>query len=76
MAPHAKVLLYERLVEPDYRATMSVLHLDLEMMVILGGMERTEREFRALLERSGLAMTRILPVVGAPDFRLIEASAK
>ncbi|HMS11434.1 MAG TPA: hypothetical protein PKE66_18235, partial [Pyrinomonadaceae bacterium] len=34
--------------------------LDLEMLVSPGGKERTAKEFEALLERSGLKLTRII----------------
>ena len=35
--------------------------MDLNMLVILGGVERTEDEFRHLLERAGFCLTRIVP---------------
>ena len=35
--------------------------LDVNMMLIPGGKERTEEEYRTLLRRSGFALTRILP---------------
>jgi hypothetical protein len=34
---------------------------DLVMLVISGGRERTEEEFRALYERAGFCLTRIVP---------------
>jgi predicted O-methyltransferase YrrM len=38
--------------------------LDLQMMVALGGRERTEREFAALLERAGFRLTLAKPLPG------------
>ena len=35
--------------------------IDLEMLLMPGGRERTEEEFRALFERAGFNMTRIVP---------------
>jgi hypothetical protein len=35
--------------------------MDLEMLVMPGGKERTEREFRQLFERAGFTLTRIVP---------------
>ena len=35
--------------------------MDLEMLMMPGGRERTADEFRALFERSGFEMTRIIP---------------
>ena len=75
MTPGNRLLLYERLVTADYGACMSVLHLDLEMMVNVGGIERTEAQYRSVLTRAGLETTRILPVVGVADHVLIEAFA-
>src|SRR6185369_10986956 len=34
---------------------------DLEMLVMAGGMERTEDEFRALLAEGGFALRRVIP---------------
>jgi hypothetical protein len=34
---------------------------DLEMLLIPGGLERTEAEFKSLLERAGFRLTRIIP---------------
>jgi predicted O-methyltransferase YrrM len=40
--------------------------VDLEMLAVVGGRERTEAEFRALFARAGLALTRVLPLEGLP----------
>jgi hypothetical protein len=44
---------------------------DLKMLQGANGRERTEAEFRLLLERSGLRLTRVVPTVSA--FSLVEA---
>jgi hypothetical protein len=44
--------------------------LDAQMLVILGGRERTEAEFRTLMQRTALRLTRVLPVDSL--FHLIE----
>jgi hypothetical protein len=45
--------------------------MDLEMLVMLGGKERTEQEFRRLLAAAGLELTRI---VSTPSpFSVVEA---
>lgn len=44
---------------------------DLNMMVMTGGRERTEEEFRVLLERSGFALRRIIPA--GPLMSIVEA---
>ncbi len=48
--------------------------VDLEMLAVVGGRERTEPEFRALFARAGLALTRVLPLEGLP-WSVIEATA-
>ena len=35
--------------------------LDLAMLVVPGGQERTEDEYRSLLEKSGFRLTRVIP---------------
>ena len=54
--------------EPDFNKFM-----DLQMLVLThGGRERTEADFRDLLSRAGLAITRIVPTPS--QFSSIEAS--
>jgi hypothetical protein len=48
--------------------------LDLEMLLMPGGRERTEKEWRALLAQGGFEITRILPMKAAES--LIEAKLK
>jgi hypothetical protein len=44
---------------------------DMQMMVMLGGRERTLDEFRGLLESAGFQLTRVIPTES--PFQLIEA---
>jgi O-methyltransferase domain len=39
--------------------------MDVLMMVLTGGRERTESEFRSLLHDAGFALTNITPTMGA-----------
>ncbi len=43
-----------------------VRQADLEMLAVVGGRERTAREFEELLEQSGFAITRIMPLQSMP----------
>jgi SAM-dependent methyltransferase len=70
MAKDGKLMLLEMVVPSTDDADFSKL-LDLNMMVMTGGRERTRAEFGALLDRSGYRLTRILPTL-APQ-SLIEA---
>ena len=48
--------------------------MDLEMLVMPGGQERTEAEFRALFDRAGFTLTRI--VATKSPLSVIEARPK
>jgi hypothetical protein len=61
--------LPERIQNPD-DAWLAVMG-DMHMMVVLGGKERTTNEYRELLARAGLTMTREIPTKS--DFAAIEA---
>lgn len=38
--------------------------VDVGMLVVTGGRQRTEAEFRALIDRAGFPLTRIVPSSG------------
>jgi O-methyltransferase domain/Dimerisation domain len=70
MCPQGRVLAIECVVPESDEPSFSKL-LDLNMMVMTGGRERTEREFRELFGSSGLSITK---VVSTPSpLRIIEA---
>jgi hypothetical protein len=60
MAPGAKLLVVEGVVPPGNGPSFTKL-LDLTMLVIPGGKERTEAEYRDLYQRAGLRLTRVVP---------------
>ena len=60
MAPGAKLLLLEGIIQPGNDPD-SLKFGDLHMLVLFAGRERTAVEFRVLLESAGFALTRILP---------------
>jgi len=65
------ILIIERIVPPVVNAANEdVIRGDLVMMSV-GGKERTEADYRALLEEAGLTLTRIVPIDG--NFSAIEA---
>jgi hypothetical protein len=70
MPPDATLLLVESVVptgnEPHFAKS-----LDLDMLLFVGGRERTEEEFASLLERSGFEMTRVVPTIST--ISLVEA---
>ena len=59
MAPEARLLLIERIINPDHDAASALL--DITVLINTGARERTEAEHRALLEEAGFALTAIIP---------------
>ena len=69
LAPGGKVLLVEMLVPSEIRPDFVML-MDLNMLVVTGGRERTEAEFSKVFADAGFALTRIIPTKS--PFFLIE----
>jgi ubiquinone/menaquinone biosynthesis C-methylase UbiE len=72
---HGKLLIVERTLPERFETTIShqaLARADLNMLVALGGRERSEREYEALLARSGFALIRTAPI--GFEFSLIEAA--
>jgi hypothetical protein len=53
---------------------MRVLHLDMEMLVNVGGVERTDTEYRSLFEGAGFQLTRIIPLKDGAGFAVFEGT--
>lgn len=60
MKPGGRVILLESVLRPANQPDFGKL-IDLEMLLMPGGRERTEEEFRALFARAGCTLTRIVP---------------
>lgn len=73
MAKDGRILLVETVV-PDTNANCFSKLLDLNMLVMAGGHERTKAEFCALLDAADYKLTKIIPTV-APQ-SVIEAVPK
>jgi hypothetical protein len=71
MKPQGKVLLVERVIPTDRTPELHVLESDVIMLVAPGGKERTEAEYRALLEAAGFELTKLIPVL--TPYYIIEA---
>jgi ubiquinone/menaquinone biosynthesis C-methylase UbiE len=59
MRSDARLLVIERIVPPGDEAHESKF-MDLNMLVMAGGRERSEPQYRALLEHSGLQLDRVI----------------
>lgn len=64
-----KLLVVEHVLPPGNEPSFGKL-LDLTMLLMPGGVERTEDEFRRLYESSGFQLTRIVPTQG--DLSIVE----
>jgi len=76
MAPGARVLVIERIATVragNSPLDQSVARADLNMLVSLGGRERTEAEYRALFDAAALEIKEIIPTRG--EFRVMSAAA-
>jgi hypothetical protein len=60
MSSASKVLVIESVIPPG-NSPFQGKFLDLHMLLIPGGKERTETEYRTLFERAGFEVTRIVP---------------
>ncbi len=62
IAPHGKLLLLE-MVLPEQANSFSGFQLDVEMLVTVGGKERTRAEYANLFARAGFRLTRVVNTV-------------
>jgi hypothetical protein len=72
MHRHARLLIVEAVL-PDGDAPHPGKLLDLVMLTVTGGRERTEHEFARLLAAAGLRLVRVVPT--AAEQRIVEAAA-
>ncbi|MFN0316290.1 MAG: methyltransferase [Burkholderiales bacterium] len=70
MQPSGRVLVVEHVV-PDGNEPHPSKFIDLEMMLVTGGRERTAQEYESLLAGAGLSLARIIPT--AVSASIIEA---
>jgi len=60
MSSQARLLVVEHVIQPGNEPAPGK-YFDLAMMVLPGGMERTEAEYRRLFDAAGLRLARIIP---------------
>jgi hypothetical protein len=59
MSAGARLFIVDAIMPEDPPFTLAAL--DLQMMVVLGGKQRTEAEYRSLIEPAGFKLTRVVP---------------
>jgi hypothetical protein len=70
---NGRLILVEAVVKPGNEPDLNKL-IDLEMLLLPGGKERTEAEFAALFSANGFELTRVVPT-GSP-LAVIEAKVR
>lgn len=74
MKPHSKLLIIESVIT-EGNTPHPGKFMDLNMLVMTGGKERTEKEFTTVLGKAGLKLNKIIPT-HSPMFSILEAVAK
>jgi len=59
MRPGTKLLIVERLV-PEGNEPSEAKLFDINMLVVLGGLERTKKEYWAILDQAGFDIARVI----------------
>ena len=70
MKSGSKLLVIESVI-PEGNAPHPGKFMDINMMAMTGGRERTEKEFTALFAKAGLRLNRIVPT-HSPMFSIVE----
>jgi hypothetical protein len=73
MEPSARLLLVEVVLPQLSSEQPSAIRMDLHMLVLLGGRERTAAEYDQLLEMSGFRVSRVIPTRSVAGVCVIEA---
>ncbi|HWT22348.1 MAG TPA: methyltransferase [Solirubrobacteraceae bacterium] len=73
--PGARLLVVEALLPERAVDAPEVIRMDLLMLVLVGGAERTAAQYRALLAGAGFAVTRVVPTPSPSGVSVIEAVA-
>jgi hypothetical protein len=71
MGDRGRLLIVEWVLRPGDEPDPAKL-LDIVMLVMPGGQERTEEEYRALLAKAGFRLTRVVPT--ASPVSVVEAA--
>jgi tRNA A58 N-methylase Trm61 len=61
MAPQGRIVIFERCMPERVTGLDWAFEADVSMLVITGGRQRTEAQYRALLATAGLELTRVVP---------------
>jgi hypothetical protein len=71
MAPQGRIVIFERRMPERVTGPDGAFEADVSMLVITGGRQRTEAQYRTLLAAASLELTRVVPT--ASDRSVFEA---
>jgi O-methyltransferase domain len=74
MHDHARLLLIEAVMSQRAREQPGAVRMDLHMLTLLRGRERTAREYQALLAATRFEFRRVVPALPAVGLCVLEAS--
>jgi O-methyltransferase domain/Dimerisation domain len=74
MRPGSRLLIVEAILPERARDCPAAIRMDLHMLLLLGARERTETEFRRLLERTGFHVQRVVRTRSPAGLGVIEAT--
>jgi SAM-dependent methyltransferase len=74
MRPESRLLVVEAILPELAKDRPAAIRMDLHMLLLLGARERTEAEFRQLLERGGFHVQRVLMTRSPAGLGVIEAA--
>ena len=72
MGPAGRLLVVERVLPERVDGPSPAVFLDLMMLVMERGRERTEREYRALFAAEDLSLTRVIPTASPTGISVLE----
>ena len=72
MKPGSKLLVIDSVI-PEEDSPHPGKYMDINMLAMTGGRERTEREFATLFQKAGLKLTRVIHT-HSPLFSIVEAT--
>jgi SAM-dependent methyltransferase len=73
MAPGARLLLVDAIAPERAQDGPEAIRMDVHMLMLFGGRERTEAEFRGLLAAAGFALQRVVPTRSPAGLSVLEA---
>ncbi|KAI8628016.1 sterigmatocystin 8-O-methyltransferase [Xylariaceae sp. FL1651] len=76
MKPGYSKLFIHDMIVPETKASSFIAMMDLMMMIFNGGIERTARQWKTLLERAGLEVVRVWLAPEADAGGIVEAVVK